>query len=75
MSTTALLTESQREVQTLARDFAREEIAPHAAEWNARHHVPVEPARRVRPVPPWQAGRPLEPAPPESGVAAVASHG
>ena len=42
MSTAALLTESQREVQALAREFAREEIAPHAAEWNAAHHVPVD---------------------------------
>jgi len=42
VSTTALLTETQREVQALAREFARDEIAPHAAEWNARHHVPVD---------------------------------
>jgi alkylation response protein AidB-like acyl-CoA dehydrogenase len=27
-------------VQGLARDFARGEIAPHAAEWNARHEIP-----------------------------------
>lgn len=31
-----------REVQALARDFARNEIAPNSARWNAEHHVPVE---------------------------------
>jgi alkylation response protein AidB-like acyl-CoA dehydrogenase len=36
------LSDTQREVQALAREFAREEIAPHAAEWNAKHHVPVD---------------------------------
>ena len=36
------LTEQHREVQALARDFARHEIAPHSARWNAEHHVPVE---------------------------------
>ena len=40
--TTTLLTDTQREVQALAREFAREEIAPHAADWNRRHHVPVD---------------------------------
>ncbi len=36
------LTEQHHEVQALARDFARNEIAPHSARWNAEHHVPVE---------------------------------
>ncbi len=36
------LTEQQREIQGLARDFARNEVAPHSASWNAEHHVPVE---------------------------------
>lgn len=36
------LTEVQRDVQALAREFAQKEIAPHAAEWNAAHHVPSE---------------------------------
>jgi alkylation response protein AidB-like acyl-CoA dehydrogenase len=40
--TIAELTDTQREVQALARDFAREEIAPKAAEWNRAHHVPVD---------------------------------
>jgi alkylation response protein AidB-like acyl-CoA dehydrogenase len=36
------LTDTHREVQGLVRDFARAEIAPHSADWNERHHVPVE---------------------------------
>ena len=35
------LTEQHHEIQALARDFAKNEIAPHSAEWNAEHHVPV----------------------------------
>jgi acyl-CoA dehydrogenase len=44
---TELLTETQRDVQALAREFARGEIAPHASEWNARHHVPLDVIRRM----------------------------
>ena len=40
--TTAMLSQTQRDVQALARDFAREEIAPHAERWNADKHVPVD---------------------------------
>ena len=36
------ITDQQREVQSLAREFAAREIAPHSADWNERHHVPVE---------------------------------
>jgi len=36
------ITDQQREVQSLAREFAAKEIAPHSADWNERHHVPVE---------------------------------
>ena len=32
----------QKEVQTLARDFARAEIEPHAAEWDREHRFPRE---------------------------------
>src|SRR5258705_3670458 len=32
----------QREVQTLARDFARAEIEPHAAKWDREHRFPRE---------------------------------
>jgi hypothetical protein len=32
------LTEEQREIQSLAREFAREHIAPFAADWDARAH-------------------------------------
>jgi alkylation response protein AidB-like acyl-CoA dehydrogenase len=35
-------TDQHREVQALAREFARNEIAPNSAGWNADHHVPVE---------------------------------
>jgi alkylation response protein AidB-like acyl-CoA dehydrogenase len=38
---------THREIQGLAREFARGEIAPHAAEWNASHHVPVDVLRRM----------------------------
>src|SRR5919199_4242265 len=34
------LSPEQREIQTLTRDFAREEIEPHAAEWDREHRFP-----------------------------------
>jgi alkylation response protein AidB-like acyl-CoA dehydrogenase len=36
------LTDDQREIQSLARDFADAEIAPHAAEWDREHRFPRE---------------------------------
>jgi alkylation response protein AidB-like acyl-CoA dehydrogenase len=36
------LTPEQREVQALAREFARAEIEPHAAEWDRSHAFPRE---------------------------------
>src|SRR5881409_2282959 len=36
------LTAEQREIQALARDFARERIEPHAAEWDREHRFPHE---------------------------------
>jgi alkylation response protein AidB-like acyl-CoA dehydrogenase len=36
------LTPEQREIQALARDFAREQIEPHAAEWDREHRFPRE---------------------------------
>jgi alkylation response protein AidB-like acyl-CoA dehydrogenase len=36
------LTPDQREIQALARDFARAEIEPKAAEWDREHRFPVE---------------------------------
>jgi alkylation response protein AidB-like acyl-CoA dehydrogenase len=36
------LTSEQREVQALARDFARAEIDPYAAEWDRKHEFPRE---------------------------------
>ena len=45
--TSSELTDQQREVQALAREFARNEIAPRSAPWNAEHHVPVDTLRRM----------------------------
>jgi len=36
------LTDEQREVRALARDFAAREIAPHAAAWDRAHRFPGE---------------------------------
>src|SRR5207302_2853064 len=36
------LTQDQREIQALTREFARAEIEPHAAEWDRDHHFPRE---------------------------------
>src|SRR5919199_6054796 len=36
------LSAEQREIQALARDFARDEIEPHAAEWDREHYFPRE---------------------------------
>jgi butyryl-CoA dehydrogenase len=36
------LSDEQREIQALARDFAREQIEPHAAEWDREHRFPRE---------------------------------
>ena len=47
MSQLIPLTEEQREVQTLARDFATAEIAPHAAQWEREACFPVGVARRM----------------------------
>lgn len=44
---TEFLSDTHREVQALAREFAQGEIAPHAAAWNADHHVPVDVLRRM----------------------------
>jgi alkylation response protein AidB-like acyl-CoA dehydrogenase len=41
------LSDAHREVQALAREFAANEIAPHAADWDARGHVPVDVIRRM----------------------------
>jgi alkylation response protein AidB-like acyl-CoA dehydrogenase len=36
------LTPEQREIQSLAREFAQAEIEPHAADWDRNHHFPRE---------------------------------
>jgi alkylation response protein AidB-like acyl-CoA dehydrogenase len=36
------LTQDQREIQALTRDFAQSEIDPHASQWDREHHFPRE---------------------------------
>jgi alkylation response protein AidB-like acyl-CoA dehydrogenase len=36
------LTDDQREIQSLTREFAQAEIDPHAAQWDRDHHFPRE---------------------------------
>ena len=36
------LTDEQREIQALARDFAQAEIEPYAADWDREHRFPTE---------------------------------
>ena len=36
------LTQDQREIQALTRDFAQAEIDPHASQWDREHHFPRE---------------------------------
>jgi len=40
--TDELLTNEQREIRALARDFAAREIAPHASAWDREHRFPAE---------------------------------
>src|ERR1700740_532824 len=39
------LTEDQRAIQDMAREFAAAEFAPHAARWDEEKHFPVEALR------------------------------
>jgi alkylation response protein AidB-like acyl-CoA dehydrogenase len=41
------LTEDQRAVEEVARRFAAERLAPHAAEWDATEHFPVDVLREA----------------------------
>jgi alkylation response protein AidB-like acyl-CoA dehydrogenase len=41
------LTQDQRAMREMARGFAREELAPHAEEWDERHVFPVETLRKA----------------------------
>lgn len=41
------LSEEQRAFQDVARDFAANEMAPHAAEWDEKHLFPVEALRKA----------------------------
>ena len=41
------LSEEQEAIQEMARRFAREELAPHTAEWDRNKHFPVDVIRRT----------------------------
>ncbi|MFN0044467.1 MAG: acyl-CoA dehydrogenase family protein [Alphaproteobacteria bacterium] len=41
------LDEARKAIREVARDFAAAEMAPHAAEWDARAHFPVETLRKA----------------------------
>jgi alkylation response protein AidB-like acyl-CoA dehydrogenase len=47
LTSPASLSDTQREIQQLARSFAAAEIAPHAAQWDRDERFPVEVARRL----------------------------
>ncbi|AOP52985.1 acyl-CoA dehydrogenase family protein [Brevibacterium aurantiacum] len=40
------LTEEQQSISGMVREFADSEIAPHALEWDAEHHFPVDVIKR-----------------------------
>lgn len=40
------LTEEQQTISGMVREFADSEIAPHALEWDAEHHLPVDVIKR-----------------------------
>ena len=41
------LSDDQREVQALVREFCQREVAPHTAEWDSGHRVPMEALRSL----------------------------
>jgi len=41
------LTEDQTALQNLARDFSRDELAPHSARWDAESHFPTDVLRQA----------------------------
>ena len=41
------LSETQAEIQRLARDFARRELAPHSAAWDKAEALPPEVLRKL----------------------------
>ncbi|HOP20401.1 MAG TPA: acyl-CoA dehydrogenase family protein, partial [Amphiplicatus sp.] len=41
------LTDEQLAIQEMARRFAEDELAPHAAEWDEKHHFPVDVIRKT----------------------------
>jgi alkylation response protein AidB-like acyl-CoA dehydrogenase len=47
MTATFDLPEATRELQSVARDFARGVLAPHALDWDERRHFPVDVIRQA----------------------------
>src|SRR6195952_1944062 len=41
------VTEDQRSIVDMVRQFASESLAPHAAEWDEKHHFPVDVLRQA----------------------------
>lgn len=41
------LNEDQQAIQEMARRFAADELAPHAAEWDEKKHFPVDVIRKT----------------------------
>src|SRR3990167_3204590 len=41
------LSEEQTAIRDMVRDFAEQEIAPHAAEWDEKHFFPVDTMRKA----------------------------
>ena len=42
-----ILTEEQIMIRDMARDFASNELAPHAAEWDKTHKMPIDVLHRM----------------------------
>ena len=42
-----MISQAQREIRELARDFARREVAPHAGEWDKQAELPMHVVKRM----------------------------
>ncbi|WP_392508941.1 acyl-CoA dehydrogenase family protein [Naumannella halotolerans] len=47
MAPDVLLTDEHSDFRQVVADFAREEVAPHAEQWDVDHHFPTEAVRRM----------------------------
>ena len=41
------LTDEQKQIQQMVREFAESEIKPHVMEWDEKQHFPVETFKRA----------------------------